>query len=772
MAHSAHGATGVAADQMTVVSLLPLLALLQVSLFVVLARWALRIRAAHAELRAHERHNPVPTAAEASVLADAERTAQIGSYGLDLLTDEFGCSEELRRLLDLNAGQQLTSAAELLECIHPADRDALREAWEEAKRVGQPVTVEHRIVRPDGSSRWIDGRVRALSDGGGEPSRLIGTMQDVSARRAVESALAHQALHDSLTGLPNRASFLGRLSQVMAHRQVRPSGLAVFFLDIDRFKWLNDSKGHAAGDELLVKMGRRLKATMRPGDTVSRFGGDEFVVLCEDVPTEHEALSLAGRVAAVLRQPVEIGGDELAFTVSIGIAFLDADELSVTSEALVRDADAAMYEAKEGGRDRHQIFDASTRMAAANRRELIDALRRGVAEGQFVVHYQPTLDLVTRRLVGFEALLRWDRPGQGLLTPEEFLNVAEETGLMIPIGSQVLRSACRQVVAWQDTLDGAGTGGPELVVSVNLARRQLLDQNLPELVELALIDAGLLPHQLQLEVTESILLSDGDASARAIARLRKLGVSIAVDDFGSCFSSLTFLKQFPVDVLKIDQAFVKGLGKEREDRAIVAGVVDLAHAFGLTTAAEGVETIEQLDELRAIGCALGQGYLWSRPLAAEHATEWLKEHGMPSLLAVTRTGTAPAGAGQGVVEPGRRVLVVDDDRTYRQMLRLIVESGTSFRVVGEAGDGREAITLARSLCPDVILLDLAMPGMGGLEALPLLLAEVPDARVVVLSSLEPAYLLEKAGGSGAAAFCTKTDAPDTLIDALGPALAA
>jgi diguanylate cyclase (GGDEF)-like protein/PAS domain S-box-containing protein len=771
MARSAHGATRHGADLVIAVSLLPVLALLQVSLFVALARWALRIRAAHAELRSH-RHDPAPTAAEAQVLADAERTAQIGSYGLDLATGAFGCSEELRRLLDLTPDQQLGSIDELLECVHPADREALSQAWEEAKRVGQPVTIEHRIVRPDGSSRWIDGRVRALTDGGTEPARLIGTMQDVSARRAVESALAHQALHDSLTGLPNRASFLGRLSQVMAHRQVRPSGLAVFFLDIDRFKWLNDSRGHAAGDELLVKIGRRLKATMRPGDTVSRFGGDEFVVLCEDVPTEQEALNLAARVAAVLRQPLEIGGEELAVTVSIGIAFLDADELSVTSEALVRDADAAMYEAKEGGRDRHEIFDASTRLAAANRHEMIEALRRGVAENQFVVHYQPVLDLVTRGLVGFEALVRWERPGQGLLSPDTFLNVAEETGLMIPIGGQVLRAACRQLAEWQEPgRAGAGTGSG-LVVSVNLARRQLLDQNLPEVVQSALIEAGLLPQQLQLEITESILLSDGDASARAINRLRKLGVSIAVDDFGSCFSSLTFLKQFPVDVLKIDQAFVKGLGKEREDRAIVAGVVDLAHAFGLTTVAEGVETIEQLDELRAIGCPLGQGYLWSRPLPASEAEEWLQQHQVPSLVAVARPGTTSARQSTGAVEPGHRVLVVDDDRTYRQMLRLIVESGTGYRVVGEAGDGREAIALARNLAPDIILLDLAMPGMGGLEALPLLLAEVPDARVVVLSSLEPAYLLEKAGGTGAAAFCTKTDAPDTLLDALGPPIAA
>ena len=283
-------------------SLLSLLALLEMSLFVALALWARSIRAARAEVLAQAPlPAPVAAAGPVSVLAEAERTAQLGSYAVDLATGEFVCSHELGRLLDLGPGQVVDSGIALLAFVHPSDRDAVFEAWEEAKMAGQAVTVEHRIVRPDGAARWIDGRVRVVSNGDGGAGRLIGTMQDVSARRAVESALAHQALHDSLTGLPNRASFLGRLAQVMTHRQVRPSGLAVFFLDIDRFKWLNDSRGHAAGDELLVKIGRRLKATMRPGDTVARFGGDEFVVLCEDVPSENEALHLADRLATVLR---------------------------------------------------------------------------------------------------------------------------------------------------------------------------------------------------------------------------------------------------------------------------------------------------------------------------------------------------------------------------------------------------------------------------------------------------------------------------------------
>ena len=768
MARSAHAAKRSDVDQEPDVSIVSALALLQVSIFILLARWAASIHVARREvLERTDSLVPRPAPDEALVLAEAERTAQLGSYAIDLATGELACSYELRRLLDLGPDQVVATAEALLSCVHPADRDNVAAAWDEAKVAGQSVTVEHRIVHPDGAARWIDGRVRLAREGTNHAGRLIGTMQDVSARRAVESALAHQALHDSLTGLPNRAAFLGRLAQVMTHRQLRPSGLAVFFFDIDRFKWLNDSRGHAAGDELLVKVGRRLRATMRPGDTVARFGGDEFVVLCEDVPSEEEALHLADRLAWVLRRPVDVDGEATTITVSIGIAYLAAGDVSMTSEALVRDADAAMYEAKEAGRDRHQIFDASTRLAAATRHETVEALRSSVERGEFAVHYQPMVDLATRRLVGFEALVRWDRPGHDLQPPSAFLALAEETGLMLAIGSSVLNTACHQVAAWQKT-------DPELSVSVNLARKQLLDPDLVDVIERALVGAGLLPHQLHVEITESILLSDPDASARAISRLRRLGISVAVDDFGSCFSSLTFLKQFPVDELKIDRAFVKGLGKEREDRAIVTGVVDLAHAFGLTTVAEGVESLEQLDELRSIGCEQGQGYLWSRPLPADEAERWLLQHdpfpvlGVP--LAAPVAGRPPVGPVP--VEHGHRVLVVDDDRTYRQMLRLIVEGGSSYRVVGEAQDGREAITLARNLSPDVILLDLAMPGMGGLEALPLLLAEVPSARVVVLSSLEPAYLQAQAGGQGAAAFCTKMEAPETLLDALGPAFAA
>jgi len=706
-------------------------------------------------------------------LAEAQRTAQLGSYTWDLATDQIRWSAEMRHLLGFGVDDAIDHGPAFLSRVHPDDRDLVLSAWEAAKTAVDPGAIDYRIVRPDGTERWIHGRVQPVLTAQGAPQRLLGTVQDITDRRAVERALAHQALHDSLTGLPNRVAFMRRLAEVLDRRQCS-SGVAVFFLDIDRFKWLNDSRGHAAGDELLVEVGRRLRAGMRPGDAVARFGGDEFVVLCEEVATEAEAERLADRLAVLLRLPVEVAGEETGVTVSIGIAYLAAGKAAFSGEGLVGDADAAMYQAKEAGRDRYAIFDASTRLAATTRHETVNALRRAIDRNEFLVHYQPEIDLITSQVVGFEALVRWDRPGHGLLAPSEFIALAEETGLIVSIGAEVLGSACQQAAAWQ----AAGCHRPgavhrQLKLSVNLAPRQLLHPSLFDVVEAALHRSELRPEQLCLEITESVLLSDAEASTRALARLRSLGVTIAVDDFGTGFSSLTYLKQFPVDVLKIDRSFVEGLGRDSADRAIVASIVDLAHAFGLTTIAEGVETLEQLDELRTIGCEQGQGYLWSQPLAADLATSWLAQHRVPSSTATTSDQHSPTSGldtlGSG--EPGRRVLVVDDDRTFRQMLRLIVESAPGYRVVAEAEDGREAIALARHHEPDIILLDLAMPGMGGLEALPLLLAVAPLAKVIVLSSLEPAYLMDKAGGQGAAAFCTKIDAPTAILQAiheLGP----
>ncbi|MGH9034451.1 MAG: EAL domain-containing protein, partial [Acidimicrobiia bacterium] len=704
-----------------------------------------------AELFDRERIGRQALAEREFQLAEAQRTARLGSYTWDLRTGAVSWSDEMYRVLGFAPGEVVNHGEAFASRLHPDDRDRILDDWRAAPQTQAATSFEYRIVLPGGETRWIHGQARPVLDDDGTLHQLIGTIQDITERKLAEEAIAFQAGHDSLTQLPNRALFLDRLGQGLARRSRHPSGTAVLFLDLDRFKWLNDSLGHAAGDELLVAVAARLRDAMRAEDTVARFGGDEFVVLCEDVSDEAEAEALADRLASILAAPLTVAGEETTVTVSIGIAYAPRTSSEASPESLVRDADAAMYRAKEQGRNRHEVFDVTTLELALARHETANALRRGIHRGELVVHYQPLLDLMSGRVVGVEGLVRWDHPQRGLLLPGEFISLAEDTGLVVPLGAEVLATACHQVMAWQ----------PGLSLSVNLAARQLLAPDLCSIVEEALAGSGLAPDRLCLEITESALLEDSESSTRALNRLKALGVCIGVDDFGTGFSSLTYLKRFPVDVLKIDRSFVDGLCRDREDRAIVASVIDLAHAFGLTTTAEGVETAEQLTQLRALGCEQGQGYLWSRPLPAEAAGRWIADR----CRQPHPDGPVPPPAGRR-----HRVLLVEDDLSLRRLTRLVLDHDGDFEVVGEAGDGREAVALARRLRPDVVLLDLAMPGIGGLEALPMIRAVAPEAKVVVLSGLEPESYADATSRQGAAAFCTKGGDPTSLPELLGALL--
>lgn len=439
--------------------------------------------------------------------------------------------------------------------------------------------------------------------------------RDISERRALYAQLERQALTDVLTGLPNRVLLHDRLGGAMRRLARRPGLVGILFLDLDRFKVLNDSLGHAAGDELLQSLGRRLSAMLRAGDTVSRFGGDEYVIMPEEVRDIGELTTLAERILASFSEPVRVGGFDVTPSASIGIAC--TSDAGCTPGSLLRDADLAMYRAKARGGGNYEIFDGQMREGAMARLEREAELRRAIASDELRVHYQP---YVARDggIAGVEALVRWDHPERGLVLPADFIPLAEETGLIAPLGAWVLREACSQVAAWR----AADT--PDLELSVNLSVRQLADTDLSTIVADTLAETGLDPWALCLEITETALMRDPAAAGASLKQIRNLGVRIAVDDFGTGYGSLLYTRRFPVQVLKLDRFFVSGLGRVPEDTIIAQSVIDLAHSLGLVSFAEGVETKEQFDALRELGCDFLQGYYWSPPIEADAVADLLR----------------------------------------------------------------------------------------------------------------------------------------------------
>jgi len=439
--------------------------------------------------------------------------------------------------------------------------------------------------------------------------------------------LTKQAFRDSLTGLPNRALFMDRLSHGLTRARRRHEHLAVLFLDLDRFKVINDTLGHTIGDQLLVEVSNRLGGSLRPGDTVARLGGDEFGLLLEDVADAETAEAVALRIEAELARPLHSEGREIFITASIGIA-LSSARLGMPEEIL-RDADLAMYHAKAKGKARHEIFDSSMSASALDRMDLEMDLRAAISGHEFRLHYQPILRLDTGRITEVEALIRWQHAKRGLLQPDSFIGLTEETGLIIPIGQWVLTEACRQARVWQ--LEFPTT--PPLVMSVNLSAKQFQHPSLVQEISQALTESGLDAASLKLEITESVVMHDAPATLAKLKELKNLGIRLAIDDFGTGYSSLGYLKSFPVDTLKIDRSFVKGLSEGGNDNAIVRAVVTVAKSLNMDVTAEGVETDQQRIELKALGCDRGQGYLFARPADVEHVTP---------LLAISKSGATVA----------------------------------------------------------------------------------------------------------------------------------
>lgn len=551
----------------------------------------------------------------------AVQGANDGLWDWNLRTHQIYFSPRWKSMLGYEESEIGHDPEAWLSRVHPDDRSTLQQRMN-SHLAGETCHFEseYRLLHRDGSYRWFLSRGLAVRDAEGNVSRMAGSQTDITERKRVEEQLLHDALHDGLTNLPNRALFMNRLKHAVESAQRRKDYLfAVLFLDLDRFKVINDSLGHIVGDQLLSLIAQRLQTSVRTIDTVARLSGDEFAILLEDVTGVNDVTYVAERIQAALAQPFALEGHEVFATVSIGIALSDVSHHS--AEDLLRDADTAMYRAKALGRSRYELFNPGMHTRVVALLHLENDLRRAVERQEFLLHYQPIISLANQRLIGFEALIRWQHPQRGLVPPAEFIPVAEETGLIIPIGQWVLQEACRQTQIWQTQYPR----NPLLMISVNLSGRQFSEPNLIGQIEQVLQETHLPAHCLKLEITESVIMENAESARTMLLQLKALGVNLSIDDFGTGYSSLNYLHRFPLDTLKIDRSFISQIDSDGEQLEIVHTIVTLAWNLGMDVIAEGVETAKQLAQLKALKCEYGQGFFFSKPMDTTAATALLAQ---------------------------------------------------------------------------------------------------------------------------------------------------
>lgn len=505
--------------------------------------------------------------------------------------------------------QELTHPDDLVADMELGLRMMAREVHEKSR--------EKRYRHKNGYYIWVNLTSSLVWDADGKPKYYSTVVEDISRRKQIEGELLHLANHDPLTGLPNRSLLLDRLSQAIAYANRSGGQVAVMLIDLDRFKNINDSLGHEVGDKIIMEIGRRLSANVRDGNTVARLGGDEFVVVLAGVGRGDAVAMLAQQVLEALSQPMMMQGHEFYPAGSIGISLYPKDGLD--GQTLLKNADTAMYRAKDAGRNNFQFYAQEMNARALDRLKLEGGMRHALIREEFVLHYQPQMDIASGAIVGVEALLRWQPPGKQMIFPADFIPIAEETGLIVPIGEWVLRTACAQQKAWQDVAEF-----PPLRMAVNLSARQFKQQDIVKMVSRALHETGCRAESLELEITESIIMESPEAAAETLYRLSEMGVHLAIDDFGTGYSSLSYLKRFPIDALKIDRSFVRDITTDADDAAIAKAVIALAHSMKLKVIAEGVETAEQLDFLREQQCDQMQGYYLSKPLPVEQIEKLLR----------------------------------------------------------------------------------------------------------------------------------------------------